>query len=379
MSNSTHKAEVVPVNLRRHDGSDHLSIADVYGYTCVCRTEDWQSVEKAVYIPPDSLVPVNRPEFAFLAADARADGLYRVKARKLRGVLSFGLLVPAPADAVLGDDLAESLGVVHYDPEIHSVGRPQGGIRMGGEVASAPNVYHVKYDVESGRRYAKGMFQPDEMVVVTEKVHGANSRYVFSGGVMHCGSRTEWKKEYPTYSHLTVESLAERTGSLERAEELLQKLQSKTPQRNMWWTALSNHPEIRYFCERYPDLVVYAECYGAVQDLGYGHKKGEVSLAIFDLMRDGRWLDHDECEALRKEYKLPWVPLVAGPIPFDFDKICEMAEGKTLFPGANHVREGVVVRPVKERRHDRYSRCVLKWVGAGYLERSKDTSEDEME
>lgn len=55
--------------------------------------------------------------------------------------------------------------------------------------------------------------------------------------------------------------------------------------------------------------------------------------------------------------------------PYDFDRVCALAEGKSVVPGAKHVREGVVVRPVKERQHRNTGRVVLKWVGVGYLDR----------
>lgn len=372
MAESTHRAEVVPVVPRTHPDADLLSIVDVDGYTCVIKTEDWLGITKAVFIPPDSLVEVKRPEFGFLAKDVRADGYARVKARKLRGVLSFGLLVPAPDDAVLGEDWAERLGIVHYDPEVHAVNKNErGGITASGEMASAPNVYHVKYDLEAGRKYGQRAFEPGELVVVTEKIHGASHRCVFSDGQMHVGSRTTWKKEYPTYSHLTVDSLADRMGSVEKAQEVIARLASKTPQKSDFWRAFDKYPAIRQFCESHPNYVLHGEMYGAVQDLNYGHKKGELSLAIFDIMRDGCFLDYDEYQELAVEWKLPWVPTIAANIPFDFDQICEMAEGRSLVKGADNIREGVVVRPMKERRHDRYGRCVLKWVGAGYLERSK--------
>lgn len=372
MSTSTHLAEVVAVVPRRHENADSLSVVDIDGYSCVIRTEDWVGRSKAVYIPPDSLVEAKRPEFAFLAKDVRADGYVRVKARKLRGVLSFGLLVPAPDDAVLGEDWADRLGVVHYDPEIHSENKNErGGITASGEVASAPNVYHVKYDLEAGRKYAKTMFKSGEPVMVFEKVDGESSRFVFTDGQMHVGSRTTWKKEYPTYSHLNVDELAERMGSVARAEEVLRKLASQPPEQNKWWATFRKYPQLQAFCEAHPNFVVHGELYGGKGGMKYGHQNGELSLALFDIMHNGQFMDSDECEALAKGYNLPWAPLVAGPIPFDFDQICSLAEGKTTFPGVSHPMEGVVVRPVKERRHDRYGRCVLKWVGAGYLERSK--------
>src|SRR5262249_25793278 len=155
--------------------------------------------------PPDSLVPVDRPEFAFLADKAKQDGQARIKAQKFRGVVSFGLLVPAPAGAQIGDDVAELLGVEHYEPPLAGESGKKELFTSGG-VADTPGVYPTKDDVVAFRRYHT-LFTPGEPVVVTEKLDGANARYVWADGRMHCGSRTEWKKEYPDYSHVTVEGL----------------------------------------------------------------------------------------------------------------------------------------------------------------------------
>lgn len=37
---STHRVEVVPVALERHPNADQLSIAQIYGFSCVVRTAD---------------------------------------------------------------------------------------------------------------------------------------------------------------------------------------------------------------------------------------------------------------------------------------------------------------------------------------------------
>lgn len=114
MSLSTSKVEVVELSsMRRHHNADTLSIIDVFGgYSCVVRTADWVGVETGAYVPPDSIVDVTRPEFAFLASGDKTT--HRIKAKKLRGVVSFGLLMPAPPGAKIGDDVAFYYGVTHY-------------------------------------------------------------------------------------------------------------------------------------------------------------------------------------------------------------------------------------------------------------------------
>lgn len=318
---STFRIEVVPVKLEPHPNADSLSIVKVFGFTCCVRTESWVGVEKAAYVPPDSIVDTTRPEFSFLGDKTR------VKAMRLRGVSSFGLLAPVPDHCQIGDDVTELLGVTHYDPpEIFS---------PGGEAERPPEGYHPSYDVESGRRWDR-LFSPGELVHVTCKIHGSSGRFYWDkeNSRFHCGSRNEWKKE--------------ESGA-------------------MWWRILNQTPELQGFLRNNPDITVYGEVYGQVQDLKYGQTG--IKLAVFDLLRGSTWIDQEEARELGKN--LPWVPEIARNFPFDAEKISTMAEGKSLIPGADHMREGVVVRPMKERTCNEIGRVITKYVGVDYLSRKE--------
>jgi RNA ligase (TIGR02306 family) len=317
---STHRVEVVPIRLEPHPNADSLSIVRVFdGYTCCVRTADWEGKTRGAYIPPDSVVDSSRPEFVFLA------GHERIRVKKLRGMVSMGLLIPVSDDAPLGADLAEELGVTHYEPLLPASSR--------GEAAPAPAGYRPVYDVETLRRYAH-VFVPGEAVWITEKIHGASARYVWADDKLHVGSRTEWKRE---------------------------------SRENLWWKVVESHPMLTEFCRAHPDITVYGEVYGNVQDLKYGTTNGEVRLAVFDLLRGSEWLNAEEARIIGRE--LPWVPLISAGVPFDLERILELAEGASLIAGASHIREGIVVRPLIERTHPEVGRVCLKVVANGYLER----------
>ena len=368
MSNSTHRVDVVPLNLKKLEGSDFLSVARVYDYECVTQTAQWEGRQLAAYVPPDTLVNTTRPEFAFLAPQAKSDGWYRIKAKKIRGVRSFGLLVPVPEGVAEGDDVAEQLGVVHYDPDIHASRNGKNGI-VPGEATSGPNLFVPKYDVEAGRKYASRAFAVGEPVVVLEKLHGQNCRCVYTNGQQYVGSRSEWKREFPSYDHITVDYLLGQSTEMtrERAETIVAANAKKGKKRSVVWEAFANTPAIRDFCEANPDYILFGEVYGQVQDLKY---QGGINFAGFDIMHNGRWLDWDESQRLRRVFDIPWVPILGEAVPFDFDTISAMAEGQSLVPGANNVREGVVVKSRVEREVPRVGRACFKFVGCGYLERS---------
>lgn len=378
MAESTHRVDIIPVTLEKHPNADSLSIVRVEGYQVVCRTQDWEGVPLGAYVPPDSLVPLDNPRFEFLKDPKKPDqSVARVKAKRLRGEWSMGLLVPAPEGYAEGDDVAALLGVTHYDP-------PEPSLKTGGEAEKGPRcgkkripcpscagkgvidvddftsfacatcagkgypndseavVFdYPKYDVEAFRKYGRKVFEPGELVYVTEKIHGANGRWLFDGERYYCGSRTEWKRE---------------------SED------------NLWWRALRQYPAITNFLFMNPGTCVYGEVYGQVQDLKYGTQPGEIRVALFDILHKGKWVDARDGQfqpnpAGPPAWTMPWVPLI-GVRPFDFDALIAEAEGASRIPGANHLREGIVIKPLTERWHPKCGRVNLKVVSNLYLERA---------
>lgn len=379
MSNSTHEVTIVPIVLERHPNADTLSFVNVFGgYTCVVRTQDWQDVKYGAYIPPDSLVDTSRPEFGFLATKARADGLHRVKAMKLRGIVSFGLMIPAPLNSEPGQDVAAQLNVTHYEPPMP--GEQRGGLVTGGEVASAPDLFSPKYDLDAFRKY-HSLLVPGEKVWITEKIHGCNARYVYKDGAMHCGSRTEWKKEFPDYKHVTMDWLRERVFKKddpvavkvvdeERCQHIYDKLHSQdTTAKNLWWKALDQEPEVEKWCRDNPDKVLYGEVFGNVQTLKYGHTGDKsLSIAVFDILDGMRWLNAQEARDAAP--KVSWVPYI-GTYGYEFDIVVAFSDGPSVWPGAQHYREGCVVKPLIERNDAHIGRICFKCVGSTYLEKDK--------
>lgn len=322
---SEHEARVFYVEeVRKHDNADALEVVQVGGWTCCVRLGDFKAGDRGVFIEPDTFVPVTQPEFAFLGADAR-DGVVRIKAKRLRGVPSFGLLIHARPEWGDGEDVWPILGLAHYEPPIR-------GANTGGENAPAPSVYHVKYDMESLRKYS-GVLLDGEEVEITEKIHGANARFVHDGERLHVGSHTNWKAV--------------------NAE-------------NLWWKVATAYG-LGVKLDSYVNYVFYGEVYGQVQDLKYGTKPGELRLAIFDIMLGGLWLDAAAVRSICEDLHLDYVPvLYRGPWSADCYRF---ADGPSTVVGADHLREGCVVKPVVTRIDYQVGRVILKLVSVDYLSR----------
>ncbi|MGH9460668.1 MAG: RNA ligase family protein [Vicinamibacteria bacterium] len=348
MSNSTHRVEVLRLGaIEKHPNADRLGIVKIFsGYTAVIGLDQFKEGDLVAYVPPDSVVPTTHPVFAFLKREGR--DTERIKVKNLRGVVSMGLIIGPVASlgAKEGEDLAEYFGVTHYEP-------PE-PMSTGGENAAPPKSFVPVYDVETLRRYAH-VFEAGEPVWVSEKIHGANARYMFDGETLHIGSHNHWKK----------------------------RVLVAGPKIPIWQRALEEQPEIETWCRTHPGWTLYGEVYGQVQDLKYGVQG--VRFAAFDVLNHyGVWLN--PVQAHWQVYEcyasgvngfvhrpsvgmVHWVPIIERSMPFDLDRILALAEGPSLIPGANNVREGCVVRPLEERTNAEIGRVMLKVVGNGYLER----------
>jgi len=347
----------------KHPNADTLSIIKIpqTEYTCIMKTSDAeQNINRLMcFLQPESLVDITRPEFSFLDKP-------RIKARKIRGVQSYGLLVLAPSGLNPGDNAAEALGVKHYDPEEEALINKKTGLSMKGDVAKAPTGVYPKYDVDNAMKYLKKVFNEQEIVYVSAKLHGANFRAVYQDNKMNCGSRNEWKKEFTSPPNITLEQLTQNIGDETKAKDVYQKqVVNFKPKKDLWWSAL--HPNVEKYCRGNPGYCVYGEVYGQVGGFPYD-TNGVPTLRLFDiLLPNGKWMDADIFMKTCKDNNLPIVPhIFTGPLVYD-DFLKMIPERSVL--NAKHIEEGLVIKPIKERWNPKFGRACLKLVSAAYLEK----------
>lgn len=353
MSNSTHKAEVFRIEkMVKHPNADKLSIVTIFdAYKCVVRTEDFKVGDLAVYVPPDSVMP-DKPEYAFLK------GHLRIKAQRLRGAMSQGLILKAPPFTAVGDDVAESLGITHYVPGPNS----RKGALSTGLTGPKPPKDYKKYDIDTYYRYASVI--PDGVyVAIEEKIHGTSSKYTFQDGKMWAGSRNFWRKREMKNTEWYARLINKLTFG---------KFFKPGKETCTYWRALDENPWIEDFCRDNPGLILFGEIYGDIQDLKYGAKPGQIFFASFDIYDPAT----RKFFAAGLRYKImdgypdgKYAPVLAtGPYSREF--VESLISGKSML--ADHLREGIVIKPLyAEFEDDTIGRAILKAVSPEYLERAK--------
>jgi len=333
-----HKLEIM-----EHPDADRLEVARVLGYRAVVPKGVFKTGDVAAYIPEQSIVPnAILGEMGLAGKLAGKDG-NRVRAQRLRGILSQGLVYAGNSlkgrRLSEGDDVTDLLGVKKWEPPIPS--EMKGALeRYGGDDKL------VSYDVENVEQYP-GRIREGEQVVMHEKVHGsmcymvvgpdgitvsskgrASSQLVFAGGVDNIYTRMRDRYEYE------LNELA-------------------------YVIADGSRLPVHLLCE------VYGR---KVQDLHYGT---DLDIVVFDAMLGGKYEPQSVIGGILNGMKLKHAPLVYTGA-FSQKILEEHASGRSLIPGADHIREGVVVRPVPERE-DMDGRVMLKSLNGEYLCRKGGT------
>jgi len=141
---------------------------------------------------------------------------------------------------------------------------------------------------------------------------------------------------------------------------------------NIWKNCIITNKsvEIHRSCN---SVIVYCEIFGPkIQDLHYGATQKDYR--VFDISVNGIYMNWNDVINHCKRFNIPTVPeLYRGP--FSEKVLMEYTDGPTTMcspeqAGKFKGREGVVVKPLKERHSDILNgRCILKSISAEYLGR----------
>lgn len=346
------------VNVRPHPNADVLDLANINdpdGFQVVLGRDFYRDDDLVVYIPDGAIVPDTILEEMGLIGKLGGRTKNVVKAIRLRGEVSQGL-VYLPGDWDLldldgyyasGQNLAEELGIVKFVPEV--------AIAMSGVIESAPDLRPM-FEVESIKKHGK-VFTDGEQVEITEKIHGTCfvSTYVRADDKLQVSSK----------------------GSSKDGHAL------KENESNLYWRAAHKYEllnVLRDLSVSFPEAVsisVYGEVFGeGVQDLHYGFnsRTQQIGFAVYamvlNLPTGEKWVSP---HAMLPN-TIPCVPILYSG-PYDREIVKALTDGKEQFSGKElHIREGVVVQ-ASPPRIDKNLRglALVKSVSEAYLFRKNGT------
>lgn len=413
---SQFECPVVKVEIRSHPDAKRIEIAQVEGFQSVVPKGQFKSGDLAVYIPEAAIVPDWMISEMGLIGKLSGPQKNRVKAIKLRGVLSQGLLYPItdycnartiyydpdafhpnagaytarfvvavpvkghehlyPDETVIveckeGDDMAEALGIVKYEPAIP--------MHLAGQIAGYEANAALRYDFDSIKKRLS-LFDADEEVVMTEKIHGT---FCMVGVLPE--SMTE-EKNRQRYLRMEVDGMI--VYGVVSSKGLAGKglMLDVTDTNNLYVKhAVDIMPALAKaftdsLCRDTP-VFLMGEIYGSgVQDMDYGLKNQKTDFAAFDIHvgthGPGYFLDYEDFLERSAAIGVRTVPELYRSM-FDLHSVRVITDTPnsvvTLSNNAHQMPEGIVIRPVFERRDARGNRVIAKSVSERYLMRKNGT------
>lgn len=357
--------------VEKHPFADALDVVTVLGdYPVIAKLGEYKENDVAGYIPIDTIVP-DTEQFHFLCpkntekyeevegneivTKTRVIGprfpvgsvpeKYRIiKAKKIRGTYSQGMLVPCPVGSewlhpleLVGAPIVDALGLKKWE-EQEEENLPGLKKTRGTNAEKAPSGWAIPhYDIDGIRKYI-ACLQDGEEIVLTEKIHGSNA------GFSHDGTRL-WVKSRNFYK--------------------------KQDEEDMWWDVALRYDLATKLAQQ-PGLVFFGEVYGQVKGFRYDTVIAEGRLMtrvrFFDVWDTKlmRYLSYQDRLNKLAELDLDSVPeLYRGPW-LGKEQMYPFAEGLTTL-GGKHIREGWVLNTLIERYEPRLdSRMQVKLVGEGY-------------
>jgi RNA ligase (TIGR02306 family) len=300
-----------------------LEIAVVGGWQCVVRKGEFRAGEKIVYFPPDTVLPQAVSD-RFGVTQYLSRG--RIRSVRLRGEPSFGLVVKPDEDWPDGTDVAAHYGATKYEPPVRT--------EAGDSERSHP-LFVTYTEIENLRSYPD-VLHVGEAVVVVEKVHGTNARAGVIEGQRMAGSKGLRRREPEDYT------------------------------RNTYWFPWSLAPVAQLLDvlgAQHEQVILFGEVYGqGVQSFKYG--RTDLGFRAFDLLVDGHYLDYEPFLARCEGHGVEVAPELAR-IPYSLEAVRPLASGRAF--AGDHIREGVVVKPLVERTDPRIGRVILKYISDEYL------------
>lgn len=391
-------------NIKLHPNADKLEVAEIGGWEVVVQKGLLNKGDLVVYIPPDSILPKSLHEHLgitkycaelpthyeqHIISDAN-DGyaqseimhcLYedtdpqtvvkptarRVKAARLRGEASYGTIITMNSFHEYltkldqeeyiehfcdkGSNVAQVLHICKWEPPVKSTQ---------GDVAKDHLAFHKYTDIENWRNYPD-VFTSDDVVIMTEKINGTNSRLGFIPT-----DNIEEKESLP-YIYVAGSHNTRR------------KKPDSENHNSLYWMPYKLVPNLKIMMfdlwdiHNKASIVVFGEIYGAgIQDMHYD-RQNDISFRAFDISIDGQYMNYEKYKWFKK-YEIPYVPILYTG-PYSKEKVLELTDGETTlgthqkFKG----REGVVITHSLEETDPLIGRKILKSISVDYLSRKNAT------
>lgn len=349
-----------------HPNADALEIVRLGSYQLVSGKGNYKTGDVVIIVPEKSVLSNGTmlKEYEKYLTGPKKD---RVKSIQLRGEVSQGITWPLnKLEEAFGErisdlvnahpeseDISELLGIVKYEPIIPA--------NLAGVQAKIPyGVVVKKHDVLQYGAFSNE-FDPEERVIITEKLHGTQLNYTLS-------------RKY-----------SDVEGGFEFIEVVASKgvvnngLCLKEDVGNTYWQAVKNDALIekaKYLLDHYEgDNEATVTIHGEVVPVqgGYNYGFTKPTVRVFNVVITNSNESY-ELQGSEVGTVVSWVPvLYDGPLK-DVD-VYELSKGKEQVSGRElHIKEGIVIQPYIPRCTSKGDKLKVKVINPKYA--SKENGEE---
>jgi RNA ligase (TIGR02306 family) len=300
--------------VRPIEGADNIELAIVGGWQAITRKGEYQVGDKVVVATTDAVIPQALSDLMEVTGYLRKG--QRVRTVKLRKVYSECLLIPfkylAPKslenNVEEGHDMMEMLGITKYEPPVKMVEMSVGGRKI--KYHQNPN-FHVYYKFPNLKN-APDMFNEEDLVTITRKLHGTNARY----GIVRKKRLSLWDRvrkffgnewvefDYVVGSH-NVEKGSDSQGFYNT--NVWKTVADQYNIQNKLWGYVKKY----YTPERLGSgIIIYGEIYGHGIQKNYDYGLSDIRFSGFDVELDGVYREFLVERGIFNELDLPVVDLL---------------------------------------------------------------------
>ena len=363
MENQNSVCYIARINeIKSIPGADNIEQAVVGGWNCIIQKGQYTEGELVVVATTDAVIPQDLSDRLNVTNYLRKGN--RVRTVKLRGTYSECLIIPFMYVAIHsnkiyneGSDCMDVLGIHKYEPPAVEV-----QLSSGKKIKYHQNPNFGIYYKFPNSKNVPGMFNEDDEVEITRKIHGTNARY----GIVKKAKLSLWDKvrrffgdkwvefEYVYGSH-NVEKGSDSQGFY--STDVWKTIAEKYHIKEKLWILFK---ELQDVYEIKSGIIIYGEIYGPSIQKNYDYGLKEIKYSGFDLTIDGRYMP---CSTSYK-YHVDILGLDYVPILYVGQWNSEI-QTKFLYdgiPGTKIPHEGVVIKALDGNRHK-----VAKVINPDYL------------
>jgi RNA ligase (TIGR02306 family) len=344
-------------------GADNIEQGVIGGWNAIIKKGEYKVGDLVVVATTDAVIPQDLSDSLNITNYLRKG--QRVRTVKLRGVYSECLIISLDnistfnGEIFEGKDMMETLHIFKYEPPAVQV-----KLSSGRKIKYKQNPNFQVYYKFPNIKNVSGIFTPEDDVQITRKLHGTNARYgivkktklsIWDRVKKFFGFADEWINYEYVYGSHNVEKGSDSQGFYDT--DVWRTVAENFEIKEKLWCFVKETVGIVNIG---PGVIVYGEVYGPGIQKNYDYGLKELQFSGFDIMLDGEYVDVLLVSALFHIVGLPQVEtLYQG-------KWSQESQDKFVFnnfiEGTEIPHEGVVVKHVSGNRQR-----IAKVINPDYL------------